>query len=265
MALDHVTLSASIVVYKKYDDVLLAIESIERFTDPSLKKKIYLVDNSAYPEDSNYKQTFLQTISKYTDVVYQDTKKNLGFGKGHNFVLDQLNSDYHAIVNPDIVLYSDALSQLTKFLSENPDVGMTAPILTDEYGSPQRVYRRDITLLDLFSRYVHLKCFKKRIDYHTMMEVDKTKDFECPFVQGAFMVLRTEIFKQINGFDDRYFMYAEDADLCRTIRKISKIVVHPEAKIIHKWEKASHSNFKLMKIHLSSLTKYFNKWGWKLW
>lgn len=258
-----VKLSITIVVYKKYDDVLLAIDSIERYTDKALSKKIYIVDNSTYFDDNNYKVAFLESIKKYADVEYVDTKKNLGFGKGHNFVLSWLNSEFHAIVNPDIVLYSDVFTSLISFLNKNADIGMTAPILTDEYNTPLKVYRRDLTLFDLLCRYIHIKSLKKRNDFHTMENVDKSHDFECEFVQGSFLVVRTSLFKDIHGFDDRYFMYAEDADLCRTIRKHSRIVVHPEACVVHKWEKASHTNFKLLRIHVISLWKYFNKWGWK--
>lgn len=261
---ESIKLSISIVVYKKYDDVLLAIDSIERFTDSSLPKRLYVVDNSGYADDNHYKSAFLESISKYPDVEYVDTRKNLGFGKGHNFILPRLNSEYHAIVNPDIVLYSDVFRSLIAFLDARPDVGMTAPVLTDEYNTPLRVYRRDLTLFDLFCRYVHLHVLKKRVDYHTMEDVDKTKDFDCEFVQGSFLLVRTNLFRQVNGFDDRYFMYAEDADLCRTIRRFSRIVVHPETRVVHKWEKASHANFKLMRIHAVSLVKYFNKWGWRL-
>lgn len=258
----HVKLSISIVVYKKYDDVLLAIDSIERFTNPALSKQVYIIDNSCYSDENHYKQAFLQSLKKYTDVEYIDTRKNVGFGKGHNFVLPWLDSDFHAIVNPDIVLYSDVFTPLIDFLNKNEDVGMTAPILTDEYNRALRVYRRDLTILDLLCRYVHIPFFRKRVDFHTMEDVDKTKDFECPFIQGSFLVVKTDIFKNVGGFDDRYFMYAEDADLCRTIRKKNKVVVHPAVKVVHKWEKASHTSFKLMRIHALSLMKYFNKWGW---
>lgn len=258
----YVTLSISIVVYKKYDDVLLAIESIEHFTDEKLSKRIYIIDNSCYSDNNSYKKSFLKAIEKYPDVEYIDTRKNLGFGKGHNFVISQLNSEYHAIVNPDIVLYSDAFSPLIDFLQKNEDVGMTAPILTDEYNNALRVYRRDLTVFDLICRYVPIRPFRKRVNYHTMEDVDKSKDFECPFIQGSFLVVKTKVFKVVGGFDDRYFMYAEDADLCRSIRKKNKVVVHPAVKVVHKWEKASHTSFKLMRIHAVSLVKYFNKWGW---
>ena len=256
-------LSISIVVYKKYDDALLAIESIEQFTESSLSKIIYVIDNSNYANENQKKIAFLKKIEKYSDVEYLETGKNLGFGKGHNYVLPTLESEFHAIVNPDIILYSDVFSSLVNFLQNNPDVGLTAPILTNEQNSILRVYRRDLTIYDLICRYIHLPFMKNRIDWHTMESVDKSKNFECEFIQGSFLVLRTNLFKNSKGFDERYFMYAEDADLCRTIRKTAKIVVCPDVKAVHKWEKASHTSFKLMRIHAISLAKYFNKWGWK--
>lgn len=263
---EHVDLSISIVVYKKYDDVLLAIDSIERCTDQSLSKRIYIVDNSCYADDNHYKQTFLKTLLKYEDVEYLDARKNIGFGKGHNFVLPKLDSDFHAIVNPDVILYSETFLPLVDFLETHPDVGMTAPMLTDEYNNVQNVFRRQLTVVDLFCRYVHF-CgpLRKRLDYHTMADVDKTNDFECPFIQGSFLVVRTKLFKDLKGFDERYFMYAEDADLCKSFSKKSKVVVHPAVKVVHKWERASHASFKLMRIHAISLVKYFLKWGVKIW
>ena len=261
----HVTLSISIVVYQKYNDTLLAVESIERFTNSGITKQIYIVDNSTIADDSPSKQSFLSSLAKYDDVKYIDTKKNIGFGKGHNYILSELDSDIHAIVNPDIVLNSDVFSSLIDFLNQRPEVGMTAPILTDEQGNIQQVFRRELTIYDLICRYIRLRPFENRYNYHTMMDINKTMDFECPFIQGSFLLIRTSLFKEANGFDNRYFMYVEDADLCKTIRQKTKIVVHPCEKVMHRWERASHVDFKLMTIHAMSLLKYFCKWGWKLW
>ena len=261
----HVTLSISIVVYQKYNDTLLAVESIERFTNSGISKKIYIVDNSTISDDNPSKQSFLSALAKYDDVEYKDTKKNIGFGKGHNYVLSELDSDIHAIINPDIVLNSDVFSSLIDFLNKRPDVGMTAPILTDEQGNIQQVFRRELTIYDLICRYIRLRPFDNRYNYHTMMDINKTKDFECPFIQGSFLLIRTSLLKEVNGFDKRYFMYVEDADLCKTIRQKAKIVVHPCEKVMHRWERASHVDFKLMSIHAKSLFRYFCKWGWKLW
>ena len=69
--------------------------------------------------------------------------------------------------------------------------------------------------------------------------------------------------KDLQGFDDNFFMYVEDADLCRRVNLVSKLVYFPGASVIHKWEKGSHSNKKLFKYHIESMKYYFKKWGIK--
>ena len=137
-------------------------------------------------------------------------------------------------------------------------------------GNQQHVYRRELTVVDFFVRYVpnilaEFSPIKKRNDKHLMNDICKEEPFECDFIQGSFLVLPTKLLKELNGFDERYFMYAEDADLCKRIRKKYKIMCYPECQVVHKWEKASHKNFKLFRIHCASLFKYFRKWGWRLW
>lgn len=81
--------------------------------------------------------------------------------------------------------------------------------------------------------------------------------------RADFLVIRTELFKQIKGFDDGFFMYLEDADLCKRVNEVSKLMYYPGASVIHKWEQGSHKNRKLFKCHVQSMKYYFNKWGWK--
>lgn len=255
-----VSLSVSIVIYKNYDDAFKAVETIERFTDTEITKAVYLVDNScASAEESD---SFARRVADFGDVFYINTNENLGFGKGHNFVLEMLNSEYHAIVNPDIILKDDAFSEIIGFM-KSTSAGMCIPRLTDEGGKLQPIYRREITVTDMSIRMFAKKLFKKRQEYHTMQDCNYTKPFRVPFGQGSFLVIKTELFKRLNGFDERYFMYMEDADLCKRVNEVSELVYCPYAEVIHKWEKGSHKSFRLMKIHIESMLAYFNKWGWK--
>jgi len=106
--------------------------------------------------------------------------------------------------------------------------------------------------------------FKGRQAKHTLQHKDYSVPFQVPFAQGCFLVIRTELFKSLGGFDDRYFMYMEDADLCRRVNERSSVMYYPGATVMHAWEKGSHKSRKLMKIHIRSMLSYFNKWGWKL-
>ncbi len=254
-------LTISIVIYENYTDVKNAVDSIEKVTPPELEKEIYLIDNSEHDDSGEGERKIKELIAAYPDLLYRKSGGNIGFGAGHNLCLKDYDSDYHAIVNPDILLKEDAFSPIISFLDENPNVGMLIPRILSEEGELQKVYRRDVTLLDMFIRMFCGGHFKKRQDYHTLQDQDYNAVFDLPFGQGSFLVIRTELFKEIGGFDDRFFLYMEDADLCRRVRQKTRFVYFPGASVIHKWEKGSHKNKKLFRIHVESMIKYFRKWG----
>ena len=97
-----------------------------------------------------------------------------------------------------------------------------------------------------------------------MQDMDFSKTFQVPFGQGSFLIIRSELFKEIGGFDDNFFMYVEDADLCKRVNQVSKLMYYPGARVIHKWEKGSHKNRMLLKYHVQSMIYYFRKWGMKI-
>ncbi len=253
-----IDISITIVAYNDEEDVKNAVYSIMECTAVNISKKIFIVDNSS-------KKNHLKVLEeKYKEVIYIHTGKNLGFGGGHNFVLPKLDSKLHAIVNPDIILTEDSFSTLIEFM-EDQTIGMAVPKLVDERGNLQAVYRQELTVVDMGIRMFFPNFFKKRQSYHTMQQMDYKKPFQVPFAQGSFLVIRTELFQRLHGFDSRYFMYMEDADLCRQVNEQSSLWYCPYTAVIHKWERGSHKDKRLRKIHLHSMLQYFRKWGWKIW
>ncbi len=107
-----VKLSVCIVAYNNYEDIRNAIASMEQYTSSELSKKIYIVDNGVAISSPWDVEEFKKFVQGHSDVEYIDTGGNLGFGKGHNTVLDRIASDYHAIVNPDILFCEDAFSKI---------------------------------------------------------------------------------------------------------------------------------------------------------
>jgi hypothetical protein len=88
------------------------------------------------------------------------------------------------------------------------------------------------------------------------------KSFYPDFIHGCFMLFKTKDFKNIEGFDERYFLYLEDADLCRKIDAVGKKkLYYPNIEITHQHQRGSTKNIKLFFYHLSSAFKYFLKWG----
>ena len=260
-------LSITIVSYHNEEDVKKAVASIEEHTPATISKQIYIVDNAELGAMESAGKVVPERLSvlaelaqQYADVTYLPIGKNLGFGGGHNYVLAQLDSKYHAIVNPDIILEEDAFSKLIAFM-EDESIGMCVPRLVDEEGNLLAVYRRDLTVWDMFIRMFLKGAFKKRQAYHTMQDADYTKPFDVPFAQGSFLLVRTDLFKQLGGFDERFFLYMEDADLCKRVNQVSRLCYCPDATVIHKWEKGSHKSGKLFKLHVKSMISYFCKWG----
>lgn len=253
-----IDISITIVAFNDEEDVRNAVCSIIEHTAVAITKKIYIVDNST---QENGLKTFAE---QYLEVSYRKPDENIGFGAGHNYVLSELESKYHAIVNPDIILKEDSLRILMEFM-EQGEYGMSVPKMIDEHGEFQTVYRRELTLFDMGIRMFLSSHYKKRQAYHTMGEMDYSSPFQVPFAQGSFLVIRTELFKRLRGFDTRYFMYMEDADLCRQVNQCSSVYYCPYTTVIHKWERASYKNGKLRRIHIASMFRYFCKWGWKLW
>lgn len=86
--------------------------------------------------------------------------------------------------------------------------------------------------------------------------------FEFPSLSGCFMFLRSDKLKLIGGFDPRFFLYLEDFDLTRRMHKIAKTLYFPHASATHRFDKASYNNPQMLKLHIASAVKYFNKWGW---
>lgn len=263
-----VPISLSVVLYRDYQTPSAMIRSLVRFADPEMQFCIIAVDNSdlrtgdvLIAERDRFVSEFSNLDSPIHQFRYVDAHANLGFGKANNVALNMVNSQYHVFVNPDILFVSDALTALKSFMDAHPDVGMCIPRMVDAEGRPLKVYRRGITILDAFNRMVLKNRLRKRDYWHTMGDKDYSKSFYVPFGQGSFLFARTNLLKKIGGFDETFFMYLEDADLCRRVNMISQLVYCPNAIVVHKWEQGSHKNFQLFKEHLKSYIKYFRKWG----
>lgn len=252
-------LSIAIVVYNDYVDAYHAVETIEKHTSIS-DKKIYIIDNSCREDSDNEKEKFRWLLECFDDIEYIDTKQNRGFGAGHNRIIPELDSKYHAIVNPDIILKEDSFKVLIRFMDDTPDCGMAIPRIISEEGVLQEAYRAEPTFSEMFKRFFLRRFCEKSIQKGNLRYEDYSKPFQVPFAQGCFLVIRTELFKEVNGFDERFFLYLEDADLSKRVNEVSKVLYCPDTEVIHKWEMGSHKKLGLFLEHVKSMIHYFRKW-----
>ena len=242
-------ITASIVLFKENLETIK--KTVDSFLKTPLEKKLYLIDNSPI--------NYLESHFKHFEIEYIYVGNNIGFGKAHNLVLNKINSDFHLILNPDVEFQSNVIPNLIKVLLNETSVSFITPKVLYPSKEIQFVCRKHPTFFDLINR--KLKISKGNICKNEYQDQDLEKPFYPDFIHGCFMLFKTEDFKRLKGFDQRYFLYMEDADICRKIDDIGKKkLFYPKIEITHQHQKGSSKSIILFLFHLSSVFKYFLKW-----
>ena len=221
--------------------------------------------------DNSEKDELREVIKGFSDdrIEYIFNNSNDGFGAGHNVVIKKLilgevKSEFHLMVNADVFFEENTIEKIVEYMRENKDIGQIGPKIYGVDGEVTKSCRLFPSPMNLiFRRFLPIKAIVDKLDYdYEMKWYDYEEIIDVPILSGCFIFVRTDVLKEIRGFDKRYFMYMEDYDLCRQIGKKYRTVFYPEAKIIHEHGKASYKSWKMMMMHVKSAIKYFNKWGW---
>ncbi|MBI3883058.1 MAG: glycosyltransferase family 2 protein [Sphingobacteriales bacterium] len=251
-------ISCSIVLYHNpIEDVKKVIES---FFGCAKNIKLYLIDNS---KEDTFRYQF---ISPQIEYIFNG--KNIGYGAGHNIAIQkaQGKSQYHLILNPDVEFDPCILDSLYNFMQSNHDVGLVMPKVYYKNGETQYLCKKLPSPQDLILRRFlpgpFKNVLKKYFEQYELRHKDYNSIMEVPNLSGCFMFVRMEVFEEVGLFDEQYFLYLEDTDLCRRINECYRTVYYPKVNIIHGYSKASYKSFRLMRYHLKSSILYFNKWGW---
>jgi GT2 family glycosyltransferase len=248
----------SIVVYKNPLEQLK--QAVDSFFSTNLNVQLYIVDNS--PDES------ARALCSDKRIVYVFNGRNLGFGAAHNIAIKSSveQGAYHAILNPDVYFDPGVLDKLFEFAQRRPDVGLVMPKVLNPDGSVQYLCKRLPSPADLILRRfvppVLQSLFKERLAHYEMRDQDYTKVLSVPVLSGCFMLISGSALSRVGIFDDRFFMYLEDVDLCRRIHQSFKTVYFPEATVYHRNGKGSYREVRLLVHHISSAFHYFQKWGW---
>ncbi|MFL0799717.1 MAG: glycosyltransferase [Agarilytica sp.] len=196
------------------------------------------------PEDMSF-------VSEFDDLPINVLTNSIakGFGQNHNQAFRAAKGDYFAVVNPDIRAENLRLSPIIETVSQD-GVGACAPEVRSSTGELEDSARHFPSLLELIGK-VLLK--KKRQGYTWQSEPVKVD-----WVGGMFIVFPRKIYSEVGGFDERYFMYYEDVDICRRLglRKLA-VMLEPRVCVIHDAQRASWKNSQHRKWHLRSVLRYF--------
>jgi GT2 family glycosyltransferase len=183
------------------------------------------------------------------EVIKNETAK--GFGANHNAAFRRSATPWFCVCNPDIRLPADPFPRLLEALAD-PRVAAAGPLVRSPEGRIEDSARRFPTLGSLAKK---LFVDRREPDYPTdrgAIEVD--------WVAGMFMLFRSEIFRAAGGFDERYFLYYEDVDLCGRLRKHAGAVVYaPRAEVIHNARRSSRRSMMHALWHARSLMRYLSR------
>lgn len=246
--------SGCIVTHNNMSTIAQTLETLLGCT-PQENFKLYIVDNASTDGTPEF------IAEKYPGLEIIRNTENTGFGTGHNAVIPLLSSKYHFVINPDIILHNDVVTEMTRFLDENEDIGLLAPKICFPDGRMQVLGKRDPKIKYLFaSRLRNEEKPGRLLREYAMLDEDYTKPFDIENASGCFFMIRTELFRKIGGFDEGYFLYFEDSDITRTVRKYARVVFDPSVVVYHEWERESKHNFKLLLVHIRSMFYYMKKW-----
>jgi len=210
-------------------------------------------------------EPFDETLYKSLDLIVLRNIKPKGFGANHNAAFKHCSSEWFCILNPDLVLLDDEpFTSMVEHLSDDDllkvaKVGLIAPQVIGSDSVPEDSVRTNLTPWSLLRR---------TLGYRLSPQVLNDAQLGTPFfwVAGMCLLTRSEAYFSIGGFDERFFLYCEDYDLCTRLYNAGwAIRLDKKAHIIHEARRDSHSNSRYLRLHLLSLIKvWFSSAFWRV-
>lgn len=237
-------ISVIIITFNSEETIKKCLESVFKYA-PDVE--VLVVDNDSQDKTK-------EKVCKFGKrVTLIESLKNLGFAKACNLAARQANGEFLLFLNPDAYLTQEKnLEKLSESLINNPQYGLVAPKLVLPNGEVQKTVRNLPTAWRAFQEYI-LK-IKGAYDFYipkctTLCQVES--------VVGACLLIKKDVFESIGGFNEKYFLYFEDLELCRNIKKLSLRVGYlPEVEVEHVVG-ISGKNQKTLELLYSSAKKYY--------
>ncbi len=248
------TLSLLVVTY---NTGALIRECLQGIVQMPLNVEVIVVDNASSDETAQI------IAAEFPSIKLIVNEKNLGFGAANNLGFKASSGAVIVLVNPDLILTSEAVSTLMEYLEAHPDVGIVGPRTHDSDGTIALTARAPYTPFRILAKYWGLDRFVPSLVYghYQTLAKNAVKAFDAAWLQGSCLAMRREDYQQLSGFDEGFFLFAEDTDLCERALLLGKRIVYlPDANVTHHGS-TTVSRYPLIRVrnyHLSPLY-YFRK------
>ena len=250
--------SIIIVNYNVKEFLQNLLHSIDKAAQ-NIWHEIIIVDNAS--DDGSIE--FLQ--QKFPNVKLIVNKENLGFGKANNIGMKTAKGKYLLLLNPDTLLSENLLQEMITFLDKTPEAGMAGCKILNPDGTLQLACRRSFPgpwtsfckVTGLSTIFPKSKIFAR----YNLTYLDENQTYEVDAISGSFMMMRKEVYEKTGGFDEDFFMYGEDLDLCYRIQKEGyKVFYVHSAQIIHyKGESTKRSSIDDTKLFYNAMHLFVKK------
>ncbi len=248
----------------------VCLNSLKRAIEQSpLKIGVVIVDNQSTTYEAN------AFVAQYLpEAVVLLRNGDFGYGRSCNRGAKELDSDYLLILNPDSALPDPKIfDTLHNFLKTNPKAGIIAPkVLYFDERLQETCRRFPAWYMPIIQRtpLKNTDFGKEYIGKFTMIDFDHNQTRMVDWAQGSALFISQKLFQELNGFDDQFWMYFEDIDLCRRSWQLGRPVYYlPEAVIHHAYGRESAKvpglfrnilTNQLARAHITSWLKYQWKW-----
>jgi len=235
-------LSVIIVNYRSWDHLRKALDILQ----PEFPKdwEIIVIDNESQPEPFNEFQ------ERYPWVIFVANARNSGFGCGCNLGAARAGGTNLLFMNPDVIANSKNIRSLMQVKEKHPDVALLAPRQVDSNGRPQKVCD---DFPDLANQSKILKALLRILwpSRYRTPHADRSSLIYCDWITGSCLLVSREDFDAIGGWSDDYWMYAEDADLCRRADDMGmRVACAPNVQVVH-----AHGGSSRINVEVKAMTK----------
>ncbi len=194
---------------------------------------------------------------------------NIGYGAAQNLAIRRSSAEFHLVLNPDVVLDAHALVESVRFLEAHPSAVMAAPRGFDADGAYAGLAKREPSVLVLLLRALSVPPstgpLGSRVGRYVYNDcLPSGEPLRVHLASGCYMFCRTSALQDVGGFDERYFLYFEDYDLCRRIAVHGGIHEVPGVKIRHQGGHTARRGPRRIARFVRSGIRYFNTYGWRI-
>lgn len=230
------SIGVAIVTFNSVADIAQCVESVRS----EGLSNIAIVDSGSH-------DATMQKVAQL-GCKYDASSTNKGFGHSANRAARLLNTEYVLFINPDALLQKGSVEHIRMSFLKFPDAGIIGLLLCDENGKPERMaFGDEPTLITLVMRHG----FVKKIP---------SIPFSTDWVSGGAFIMQKKVFDEVGGFDENFFMYWEDVDLCRRVRQAGySVIMDPTARVTHSRGGSNLDSSTKARMYRESADRYFKK------